>query len=130
MKRANLVLFVALGVVFWFVAALIIRFCGTSVFTENNPYLIGLYALTIPLTVGFLFVAKTVGKLDYADLVEPTVVMTFTAAFLDAVALTWFRALYGESFEVALHGAALILWGVGLALLFAFVLDRRAGRPL
>ena len=48
--------------------------------------------------------------------------------FLDGVALTWFRQLYSESFEVASHGAALILWGAGLGLLFAFYLDQKVVR--
>lgn len=126
MNRATFFLFVGLGVVFWFVAALIVRFGGTAVFTENNPRLIWFYLLAIPLTVGFLFIAKTLARLRYSDLLKPVVIMTFTAAFLDGIALAWFRQLYSQSVEVALHGAALILWGVGLGLLFAFYLDSRA----
>jgi hypothetical protein len=51
--------------------------------------------------------------------------MTFTATFLDAIALTWYRQLYSESFEVALYGAAWILWGAGLGLLFSLYLDHK-----
>ena len=126
MKTSKISLFVALGAAFWLAAALIIRFCGTTVFTENNPKLILLYLLAIPITFVFLWVTKAISNLSYADLLKPVVVITLTATFLDSIALALFRQLYSQSFEVALHGAALILWGVGLGLLFAFYLDSRS----
>jgi predicted membrane chloride channel (bestrophin family) len=125
MKTSKISLFVALGAAFWLAAALIIRFCGTTVFTENNPKLILLYLLAIPITFVFLWVTKAISNLSYADLLRPVVIITLTATFLDSIALALFRQLYSQSFEVALHGAALILWGVGLGLLLAFYLDSR-----
>ncbi|WP_020601689.1 hypothetical protein [Spirosoma spitsbergense] len=78
-----------------------------------------------PLTGAFLYVTKQTSGLPWNELLRPVVVITFTAIFLDGVALTWFRQLYSESFEVALHGAALILWGAGLGLLSAYYLDQK-----
>jgi hypothetical protein len=66
-----------------------------------------------------------IAKLGIHELLKPVVIMTFTATFLDGIALTWFRSLYSPSFEVALFGSAFILWGVGLGLLFAYLLDIR-----
>ena len=129
MKNSRILLFAALGAAFWFQAALIIRFCGTTVFTENNPNLILFYLLAIPLTLASLFFTKKISKLPYTDLLKPVAIMTFTATFLDAVALTWFRHLYSQSFEVALCGSAWILWGVGLGLLFSFYLDLKGNKP-
>jgi Family of unknown function (DUF5367) len=123
MNNSKIILFTALGVVFWFTAAMIIRFCGASVFSENNPMMLLFFVLAIPVTFGFMYVTTLAAKLRFSELLKPVVVMTFTAAFLDGIALTWFRTLYSESFEVALHGAAWILWGVGLGLLFSFYFE-------
>jgi hypothetical protein len=130
MKNTKVILFVALGAAFWFNAAMIIRFWAAAVFTENNPKLILFYLLGIPLTLASLFATKLISKLQYSELLKPVVIMTFTATFLDGVALTWFRKLYSESFEVALHGAAWILWGVGLGLLFSFYLDLKGSKNI
>mgnify|MGYP006352067305 CR=1 FL=1 len=128
MKKPKLFLYVFLGTVFWFNAAMIIRLCGTSVFTENNPYLILFYILAIPVTLASMYLTKVICGLQFSELLRPVVIMTLTATFLDAIALTWFRQLYSQSFEVALHGAAWILWGVGLGLLFAYIFEPKATR--
>jgi Family of unknown function (DUF5367) len=128
MKNSKLQLFVILGAVFWLIAALIIRFFGATVFTENNPNLILFFLLAVPITFGFMFFTTIICQVRFNELLDPVVVMTCTATFLDAVALTWFRQLYSQSFEVALHGAAWILWGVGLGLLFSFYFDQKKAR--
>jgi hypothetical protein len=125
MKKSKILLFVALGIIFWFNAAMIVRFLGASVFTENNPKLVLLYFLAIPITLASMVITKIIAKIGYSELLKPVVIMTFTATFLDGIALAWFRTLYSSSFEVALHGSALILWAVGLGLLFAFYLDEK-----
>lgn len=126
MKSSSLFLFVALGAIFWLNAALIIRFTGAAVFTANNPWLVFFFALAVPLTLLSMYITAQVSKLKFGQLLKPVVVMTYTATFLDAVALAWFRGLYSESYEVALHGAAWILWGAGLGLLFASYFEGRS----
>lgn len=128
MKKSNLLLFVALGTAFWIIAALIIRFAGATVFSENNPGMLLFFALAVPLTLVSMYITKLVSKLRFEELLHPVVIMTFTATTLDAIALTYFRQLYSESFEVALHGAAWILWGAGLGLFFSFCLSQRVAR--
>lgn len=125
MSKSKLFLFVFLGTAFWFQAAMIIRFFETTVFSEGNPKLILFFVLAIPLTLLSMYITKLVGNLQFNELLKPVVIMTFTATFLDAIALTWFRQLYSQSFEVALHGAAWILWGVGVGLLFSYYLDQK-----
>jgi hypothetical protein len=127
MNTSRQLLFVSLGVLFWFVAAIIVRFFGDAVFTENNPYLILMFVLTIPITFGFLFITQKVANLSKTELLRPIVIITFTAAFLDGIAMTWFRKLYSESFEVSFYGSALILWGVGMGLFLAhFLANKKA----
>ena len=123
MKKSTFILFVALGAAFWFQAAMIINLAGATVFSQNNPRLVLFWFLVIPVTWVSLIITKVITKLQYQELLRPVVIMTFTATFLDAVALTWFRRLYSESFEVALYGAAWILWGAGLGLLLSFYLE-------
>jgi Family of unknown function (DUF5367) len=125
MKKSQLFLFIALGIIFWFTAAMVIRFAGANVFSENNPLLILFFALAFPITYIFFFVTKLAAKVPYTAMLQPVVIMTLTAALLDGIALAFFRTLYAKSFEVALHGAAWILWGVGIGLLFALILNNR-----
>ncbi len=126
MKKSKLLLFVALGAAFWYQAALIINFFGGAVFSTGNPKLILFFFLAIPVTIASMYITALICKLKMHELLKPVVVMTFTATFLDAGALVGFRKLYSSSFEVAMHGAAWILWGVGIGLLLAFYFERRS----
>lgn len=113
----------ALGTFFWLNAALIIRFVGATVFSAGNPKLVLAFIVAIPITILSIYTTRWISGLRLGELLRPIVIMTFTATFLDGIALVWFRQLYADSFEVALHGAAWILWGAGLGLLGAFYLD-------
>lgn len=123
MKNTKITLFVTLGIIAWFNAVMIIRFLGESCLTANNPNLIWMFILAFPITILTIILTKLISKLPYSELLRPIVIMTFTATTFDGIALVWFRQIYSNSFEIALHGAALILWGVGLGLLFAFILE-------
>ncbi|TAG58763.1 MAG: hypothetical protein EAZ27_01330 [Cytophagales bacterium] len=125
MKNSKLITSIILGVVFWLNAALIVKFCGESVFSEGNPKMFLFFFLAIPVTLASMFIAKFIMKSSLDELLKPVVVMTITATLLDGIALAWFRQLYSNSFEVALNGSAWILWGAGLGLLFAYILESR-----
>lgn len=125
MKNSKQLLFVVLGAAFWFVAAMIVRLLGQTVFSENNPYLILMFVLAIPITFGFIFITQKVAKLEPSEILRPVVIITYTATFLDAIAMTWFRNLYSSSFEVSFFGSAFILWGAGLGLFLAHFLTNR-----
>lgn len=126
MKNSKILLFVALGAAFWFQAAMIVRYFGDSVFTEGNPKLILFFALAVPLTMASMYITALITQLKAHELLKPVVIMTLTATFLDALALAWFRRLYSDSFEVAMYGAAMILWGVGIGLFLSFYLDLKS----
>jgi hypothetical protein len=125
MKNSKIALFVVLGIVFWFNAAMIVRFLGDNCLTENNPKLILMFLFAFPVTGITFYLTKVISKLEYSELLRPIVIMTFTATLCDGIALTWFRQLYSDSFEIAMHGAGLIFWGAGLGLLFAYILESR-----
>jgi hypothetical protein len=123
MKRSKIALFITLGIIAWFNAVMIIRFLGESCLTENNPKLVWMFLLAFPVTGITIYLTKLISKLAYVELLRPIVIMTFTATFCDGIALVWFRQIYSDSFIIALHGSALILWGVGLGLIFAYILE-------
>lgn len=125
MSASRQLLLVALGVAFWFAAALFIRVAGPAIFSENNPNLIIIFVLALPVSYGFIFISQKVVKLQKSEILKAVVLMTITATFLDGVALTWFRQLYAPTFEAALYGAALILWGVGAVLLLGYLMTDR-----
>lgn len=126
MTRSQVLIFTVLGILFWFSAAMVIRLVGDTVFSDGNPYLLPFYLLAIPITGVFIVVTRLVTKVKYAELLKPAVLMTIVATIMDSLALAWYRQLYSESMEVALHGAAWILWGVALGLLMAWLMERFA----
>jgi hypothetical protein len=128
MNASRLTLYVFLGAIFWFGAAMLIRFIGPYALTDGNPLRLLMFVITVPVTIGFLFTAKLMGNKGWHQLLRPMVVMTYTATFLDGIALTWFHTLYADSYEIALFGSALILWGVGMGLCIANRLEQRGLR--
>ena len=131
MNSSKLILYIFLGIIFWFGAALLVRFIGPYTLTDGNPLRFMMFVATVPITVGFLVLAKTAGQVAWNQLLRPVVIMTYTATFLDGIALTWFHQLYANSYETALFGAALILWGAGMGLCMAHLMEQyKEGRPL
>jgi Family of unknown function (DUF5367) len=124
LKTPKLVLFVVLGIVFWFAAAMLVRFAGASVFTGDNPLLIILYVASFPILFATIALARALSGFAMQDMFEPTVIMTLTALFLDGIAIAWFSQLYGETPTHVMRGAALIMWGAGAGLLCAWLLSK------
>jgi len=127
MSLSKTMLFIILGILFWFTGAMLVSIIGEKALTDGNAYLPIVFFALIPITLVFLVISKHIAQLQYSEMLKPTVVMTITATFFDAIAFTWFRGIYHESFEIAMHGAALILWGAGMGLLMAYVLELRNG---
>jgi hypothetical protein len=122
----SIVLYVVLGVVFWFGAALLVRILGEAVFTPNNPLLIVMFVVAIPIGRLFIWVAQRLGKLGDDAVFAPAVMMTQVALLLDGIAITWFPQLYGESHTTVMLGAALIMWGAGIGLIIAWIMAKVA----
>ncbi len=120
---------IILGVIFWLMAALTVRFIGPMVFSPDSFVLLGAYLAAIPITYGFVFIALRVLRLAMADILLPAVIMTATATLLDGMALAWFSQLYADTSTTAHAGAAWILWGAGVGLVIALIHGSR-GRSL
>ncbi|MDW3647106.1 MAG: DUF5367 family protein [Bacteroidia bacterium] len=121
MKKSQIPLFVILGFLYWFAGAMMVKFLGELVFTEDNPLSLFMFILAIPITYLAIYLSMLASKLSLSQMLEPLVIMTSSAIFLDGIALTWFQWIYHESVEIALHGAAWILWAGGIGLLLTFL---------
>lgn len=122
MKKNHLLLFTVLGVIFWFSAAMMVRVLGDTVFSHGNSNLILAYVMSVPLLLGSIAISKLLSGKPYRELDKPVAWMTGVAAMLDGIALSWFQWIYSERDEVAVHGAAWILFGAGVGLVISLVI--------
>lgn len=123
MEKSKLILCVILGIVFWFSGAMSVKFFGNIVFTENSPYKIIMFALLFPVSYVFMLITLKAARIQKSEILLATVFMTITATFCDGIALTWFRNIYAETYEVSHYGAAWILFGAGAGLLVAYFMN-------
>jgi hypothetical protein len=115
---------VVLGLVFWFAAAMAVRVGSTAGFFGTSASAIT-FAVAIPICWLSVLCIKKVARLATGQTLAGVAVGTMTATFADGIALTWGRGLYGSDPAMTTLGAAWILWGVGLFLLFAYLSDDR-----
>ena len=113
---------VVLGLVFWFAAAMAVRIGSTAGFFGTSASAIA-FAVAIPVCWLSVMFIKKVARLGTGQTLPGIAVGTMTATFADGIALTWGRSLYGSDPVMTTLGAAWILWGVGLFLLFAYLSD-------
>jgi hypothetical protein len=118
------------GAVFWFIAAMFIRFGIPWGLYDRGLSNIVLFVASVPASVPFVVGVAAVAGLRRSQYVAGMAVADLTAMLLDGIALTWAGGLYGEPGADILPGAAWLLWGVGLSLCAAFVLERRGGPAL
>lgn len=119
-------LLIALGAIFWLLAALAIRFLGPSVFAPDSAVLFLVFLLAIPIAWGFVWVGTTLAGARGAAVIPAVAIMTATAMLLDGVALTWFPILYGLPSASLVIVGALLLWGMGWILAIAYLWNRRS----
>lgn len=115
-----------LGIGFWFFAAMLVRFAGTWLLGSGDAMLAAAFLLTLPLSYGFIVVAKATTGLHRGQYVRAVTIMTGIAAVLDGIALTWFPSLYHHDPEIVKQGGFLILEGAGVGLLLGHLLSLRA----
>ncbi len=117
---SNPLLFVLLGMAFWFEALLFIRLGGESLFVNGNPWLVLWFVASIPIAWVLVRIGAVVGKIDGEELLSAVAIMTLTAMLLDGIALTWFQDWYGLAQTGLLLAAAWLLWGVGISLAIGY----------
>lgn len=122
--RKQLAILIVLGVVFWFVFAMAVRFTsGLGIFGG----VVGVATFLLSIAIGWLIVLllRRLAGLSVGQLVPGVALSTAAAALCDGIALTWMPSLYGTEPAEVLLGAAYILWGVGVLIILAYVMAVR-----
>lgn len=120
-KRLRAIL---LGVALWLVAARAVHYLGS--YLDGGSGSLILFAVAIVtswLTVDLL---RFLVRPAPGELVPAMAWGTLSALLLDGLAISFVPDLYAGIGSATQYGAALIMWGAGLGLLFAFVRERRA----
>lgn len=112
------------GAVYWFVAALIVRWTAGN-WVGNDAMTAVVFALIVVGTVPALLLGYRIAGIGRAHAAIGAAIMTAAALLLDGVALTWARALYGSDPAVVLGGGAAIMWGAGVALVLGMAIEQR-----
>ncbi len=117
------ILCAGLGAVLWFFAALLIQWLGPMGVFEGYWRLV-LYGLVIPGTAPFIWLIAKVAGLARHQIGVGVSVATMIAVLLDGVALAWLPDLYGGDSERTAAAGAVILWGAGVGMAIAWLLNR------
>jgi Family of unknown function (DUF5367) len=119
-QSVDIVLFASIGAGFWLVFVLLIRFGGKYLFIERNPWLLGLFIISIPLAWVLIKMVTTIVKVEGSRVLTATAIVTITAMLLDGIALTWFQNWYGLEPTRLVLVAAWLLWGAGMGLAMGY----------
>ncbi len=115
---------VVFSVGLWFAAAMFIQAMkGTAIFGGTNGILT--FFFLIPVAWLSVLAIRWLADFKPGQTISGVTVGLATATVLDAVALTWTPALYGGEPQHVLFGGASILWGVGLFLVSAYLLEMK-----
>lgn len=118
-------LYVFLGASFWFVAAMFIQYGGPGIFYPGSHWLIVLFAGTLPLGWAFIRLTLAIGGVKPSDALSPVAIMCATGMIMDGIAISQVPALYGDSSGHVALGAAWLLWGVGVLITMALVMQSK-----
>ncbi len=83
-----------------------------------------LFALTVPLAWGTIWLVQRIAGLKAAQLPAGIAVASAAALLADGVALSWVPSFYGSDAATLLPAAAWLLWGAGLCLTAASIQGR------
>jgi len=114
----------AYGAVVFLLAALLLRQMSLAGWLDGPARAI-VFVLAVPGSLPVVLVLRRLAGLLPGQLLGGMAIGTGTATLLDGLALSWAPALYGGPAHVAGAGAA-ILWGAGVLIFLAYVIDRRA----
>lgn len=122
--RAQLVTFLLFGIAGWFIAAMLLRFLGPLGIYQGGARAMT-YLLIIPGTVPFVWLAGWLAKAQPGQLFVGFSLSTAMATLCDGLALWLIPNLYGIGQQLHAGAGGTILWGVGVGVFLAYVMDRR-----
>jgi hypothetical protein len=113
----------ALGIVLWFIAAILLRLVGPlGAFDGINRAL--LYLAIVPGTVPFVFLIRWAAGLKKTQTALGCALVTGAALISDGLAFAYWPTLYGSTQEHIMAASAAVLWGGGVAILLGFLFNR------
>ncbi|MEM9938649.1 MAG: hypothetical protein AAF768_07375 [Pseudomonadota bacterium] len=122
LSSSQLVRSILWGAALWFFAALLLRYLGPLGIFDGFARVV-LYALVIPGTIPFVWATPNVTGTDRSQLVLSLAAADAAALLLDGMAVAWLPILYGAERSLILGSAAVILWGAGIVLMLAFIMQ-------
>ena len=112
------------GIILWYAAATLLRVLEPTGIFQNDTYMVLLYLAVIPGTLPFVFIVMWVSALGRERIALGYSVATAAAMLCDGIALHFFPGLYGTtSAQLAVSGE-LILWGAGVGIVLACLVNR------
>jgi type IV secretory pathway TrbD component len=123
LSQRQFLISVLMGIILWFVAAMVLRFMGPLGIYDGIARII-LYVAIIPGTLPFVFLFQKVAGLTRQTLAIGFSVGTAAAIVCDGLALAWYPQLYGATVELHAGAGGTILWGGGVGLFLAFAMAR------
>lgn len=127
LSNQQTVLLIVIGAALWLLAAIILRLIAPMGALEGTARFIT-YALVIPGTLPFVLLTKILVKLLPSQLFTGVAVATTTALLIDGIVIAWFPAVYGGTLPQVTNCAATILWGAGVGLFLAFMLNKEPSK--
>ena len=116
-------LLIVMGAALWGFAAIILRIVAPMGALEGSARAIT-YALLVPITWPFVWMVQTAVKLRRDQIFTGVAVATATALLTDGIVVAYFPAIYGGTLPQVTNCAAAILWGAGVGMVLAFLMNR------
>lgn len=120
LTQKQIFLLTAVGVIFWFVGAMCVKFGSAFGFFGPTASIFSFGAGILISWLSVRFMVKLVG-LSAPQIVPGVSFGLAVATFFDGIFITWGPTLYGSSYDEITLGAAWILWGACTFLTTAFV---------
>lgn len=114
---------VAIGLILWFVAAIILRTIAPMGALEGTARAVT-YAFVILGTLPCVILTRQLVQLRHNQVVIGIAVATATALLVDGVVVAWFPFVYSAEIRHVANCAAAILWGAGVALALGFIMNK------
>ena len=123
LSTSQMLMLTTIGAVLWFLAAMLLRTIGPMGVFEGGRRLM-LYAITVPATLPFIWMTQKLARLPANRIGIGYSFATAIALLLDGVAVAWFPLLYGTDMAQVSNSAAAILWGAGIGVMLAIIMNR------
>jgi hypothetical protein len=123
LTNGQTLLLIVIGAALWGFAAIILRIVAPMGALEGSARAIT-YALLVPITLPFVWMVRTAVKLRRDQIFTGVAIATTTALLTDGIVVAYFPAIYGGTVPQVTNCAAAILWGAGVGMVLAFLMNK------